>query len=119
MDKNTIEAICLNLTGTIQDYKKEWEANRFLLGNKMYAMIGEDSEGKPILTLKCDPNRSEELRENYDGITPGYYMNKKHWNSIYFDSNISSELVEKLIIHSYSLVLKNLPKKLQREISQS
>jgi predicted DNA-binding protein (MmcQ/YjbR family) len=119
MDKNTIETICLNLTGTIQDYKKEWEATRFLVGNKMYAMIGGDSEGKPILTLKCDPNRSEELRANHDGIIPGYYMNKKHWNSIYFDSNISSELVEKLIIHSYSLVLQSLPKKIQKEISQS
>lgn len=37
MDKATVETICLNLTGTTQEYKKEWEANRFLVGNKMYA----------------------------------------------------------------------------------
>jgi predicted DNA-binding protein (MmcQ/YjbR family) len=117
VDKNTIGTICLNLAGTVQDYKKEWEAARFLVGNKMYAMIGEDSEGNAILTLKCDPNRSGELRENYEEIKPGYYMNKKHWNSIYYDSNISSELVEKLIVHSYSLVLQSLPKKTQKEIS--
>jgi len=118
MDKSTIETICSNLTGTVKDYKTEWEADLFSVGNKIYAMIGEDSEGNSILTLKCDPNRSEELRENFDGITPGYYMNKKHWNSISFDSNISNELVEKLIGHSYSLVFQSLPKKIQREINQ-
>ncbi|HHY73059.1 MAG TPA: MmcQ/YjbR family DNA-binding protein [Bacillus bacterium] len=117
MDKATVETICLNLTGSTQEYKNEWEADRFLVGNKLYAMIGEDPEGNPILTLECDPNRSEELRENYDGIMPGYYMNKKHWNSIYFDSNIPDELVEKLIVHSYSLILQSLPKKIQTEMS--
>lgn len=119
MNINTIETICLKLKGTVHDYKMEWEAHRFLLGNKMYAMMGGDSEGKPILTLKCDPYRSLELRENYAQITPGYYMNKKHWISIYYESNIPDDLVEKLIVHSYSLVLQSLPKKIQAEITQS
>src|SRR5437762_781422 len=116
MDKNAIETYCLTLLGSTHDYQKDWEADRFFVGGKMYAMIGEDSKGKPILTLKCDPFRSEELRENYEGITPGYHMNKTHWNSIYFESNMPNELVKNLIVHSYTLVLQRLPKKVQNEI---
>jgi predicted DNA-binding protein (MmcQ/YjbR family) len=60
-------------------------------------MIGTDSDGKSLVSLKCDPFRAEELRENHKGVILGYYMNKTHWNSIYFDANIPDELWEKLI----------------------
>jgi predicted DNA-binding protein (MmcQ/YjbR family) len=75
-----------------------------------------DSERKPIITLKCDPNRAEELRENYEGIIPGYHMNKTHWNSIYFDSNLPNDFLENLILHSYHLVFEKLTKKAQIQI---
>lgn len=117
MDKKAIETYCLTLPGSTHDYQKDWEADRFFVGEKMYAMIGGDSKGKEIMTLKCDPYRSEELRGNYEGVIPGYHMNKTHWNSIYFDSNMPRELVENLIVHSYTLVLQGLPKKVQKEIN--
>lgn len=79
----------------------------------MFAMIGGDSEGKPIITLKCEPKRAEELRDTF----PGYYMNKTHWNSIYLYSNLPTNLIENLIRHSYDLVFEKLTKKVQKEIS--
>lgn len=82
----------------------------------MFAMIGADSDGKPLISLKCDPVRAEELRDNYRGVVPGYYMNKTHWNSIYFDADIPDELWEKLIVHSYELVFQKLPVKVQKAI---
>lgn len=78
---------------------------------KMFAMMGGDATRKPIITLKCEPSRAEELRETYEGIIPGYYMNKTHWNSIYMDANISEDLLENLIQHSYDLVFAKLTKK--------
>lgn len=116
MIKETLETYCSKLPGSKHDYQKDWEVDRYLVGGKMFAMIGGDSEGKPIITLKCDPNRSEELRENYEGIIPGYYMNKAHWNSIYYYANIPTELMENLISHSHSLVFHKLPKRVQKEI---
>ncbi|WLR51128.1 MmcQ/YjbR family DNA-binding protein [Bacillus tianshenii] len=116
MDKQMIHNYCMHLKGTTHDYQEEWKADRFFVGGKMYVLMGGDSQGKPILTVKCDPDRAEELRETYEGIVPGYYMNKKHWNSIYFGSDVPYELVEKLIAHSYTLVFQGLPKKMQREI---
>lgn len=117
MDKESIHAYCLKLRGTTHDYKLEWEADRYQVGGKMYAMIGGNATGKPVLTLKCEPQRAEELREAYESIIPGYYMNKTHWNSIYMDSDdVPLDLVEKLIEHSYDLVFGKLTKKAQQEV---
>ena len=52
------------------------------------------------------------------GIIPGYYMNKTHWNSIYLDADIPSSFVEELIEHSYQLVFK-MNKKSQHNILQN
>ncbi len=117
MEKEIIHAYCLQLQGTTYDYQEEWQADRYHIGGKMYAMLGGNATGKPVLTLKCEPSRAEELREAYDSIIPGYYMNKTHWNSIYMDADdVPMDLVENLIQHSYELVFNKLTKKAQQEI---
>ncbi|MEC2074604.1 MmcQ/YjbR family DNA-binding protein [Metabacillus fastidiosus] len=116
MDKEKLQSFCLALPGITHDYQVDWQADRYHIGGKMFAMMGGDSERKPIITLKCEPNRAEELRETYEGIIPGYYMNKTHWNSIYFDSNLPTDLVENLILHSYNLVFEKLTKKVQKQV---
>jgi predicted DNA-binding protein (MmcQ/YjbR family) len=75
------------------------------------------AKGKDILTLKCDPVHADELREIYEGIIPGYHMNKTHWNSIYFDADIPQELWERLIAHAHEMVLQKLPKRVRQELS--
>ncbi len=118
MNKETIHAYCLKLHGSTYDYKEEWQADRYHIGGKMYGMMGGDATGRPVLTLKCEPIRAEELREAYEGIIPGYYMNKTHWNSIYMDvDDVPIDLVENLIQHSYELVFGKLTKKAQQEIN--
>ncbi len=119
MNKETIHTYCLKLRGTTHDYKEEWQADRYHIRGKMYVMMGGDGAGRSVLTLKCELNRAEELREAYEGIIPGYYMNKTHWNSIYMDADdVSIDLVENLIKHSYELVFEKLTKKAQREIQK-
>ncbi|MER3125473.1 MmcQ/YjbR family DNA-binding protein [Bacillus pumilus] len=118
MDKEKLQAFCLSLKGTTHDYQHEWQADRYHIGGKMFAMMGGDANRKPVITLKCDPQRAEELREMYEGIIPGYYMNKTHWNSIYLDADLPSSFVEELIEHSYQLVFHKLTKKAQHDILQ-
>lgn len=50
------------------------------------------------------------LRELYPDIIPGYYCNKKHWNSIKADGEVPAELVGELAFKAYSVVLSSLPK---------
>ena len=70
---------------------------------KLFILIPLDSH--PLrFNLKCDPERAMELRERYAAITPGYHMNKRHWNTLVMDGTLPPSLVRELIDHSYELV---------------
>ena len=56
--------------------------------------------------VKCNPERAVELREQFSCILPGYHMNKKHWNTIVIDGQLSSEKLKQFILDSYLLVKK-------------
>lgn len=82
----------------------------------MYALVDINSDPVSI-NLKCDPEYALELREKYTQVTPGYHMNKKHWNTVLVTGDIPSALVKELIDHSYQLVFDSLPKRKQKEIN--
>lgn len=70
---------------------------------KMFALIDEKST--PVrLSLKCDPQLAELLRERYETVVPGYHLNKKHWNTILCTGQIPSEEIKDFVRHSYELV---------------
>ena len=75
--------------------------------------------GTPSVNLKCNPERAQELRAQYDDIQPGYHMSKVHWNTIAINNDVPDRLVKQLIDHSYELVFKSLSKKIQIEILES
>ena len=37
-------------------------------------------------------------------------MSKKHWNSVYFNSDISENQIKEMVVKSYDLVVKGLKK---------
>jgi len=76
---------------------------------KMFALT--DIDLFKSINLKCDPEEVLILREKYPSVTPGYHMNKKHWNTIKMEDNVPDDLIKKWIDHSYNLVVKNLSKR--------
>jgi predicted DNA-binding protein (MmcQ/YjbR family) len=112
MELEQLKKWCESQPGAIYDFQQDWNAERYLVGGKMFAMFGHDGSGQAVLSLKCDPNRSEILRSEYEEVKPGYYMNKTHWNSLARDGELPPELFRELITHSYQLVFKGLTKKL-------
>ena len=78
----------------------------------MFALTGLDKEEFEV-NLKCDPDRAVELREEFDGIRPGWHMNKTHWNTVTVHL-LDPKLVIELTRHSYDLVVASL-KKADRE----
>ena len=107
----------LNKKGVVKDYKEEWNWDRYLIGDKMYAAVCKDKNGKDYLvTLKLRPEEGELLREQYEDITPGYYMNKVHWNSLNLKGNVPEVVLKEMADQSYNLILNGLPKKKQKEI---
>jgi len=65
------------------------------------------------INLKCDPEKSIELRESYSGITSAFHMNKKHWITVKINQDVDSSLILELVNHSYDLVHSSLSKKIQ------
>jgi len=100
------------------DFKAEWDAFRFLLQGKMFAMRGTDKEGMPILTLKLPPQECAVYRECYQEITPGYYMNKVHWISVPYEPQ-SREFMMELMDKAYDCIFASLPKKVQKELAET
>lgn len=77
----------------------------YKVNDKMFALISEGKE--PVrLSLKCDPQLAEKLREKYEEVMPGYHLNKKHWNTMVLSGQLEWEEVKSLINHSYQLVTK-------------
>ena len=76
----------------------------FKTGGKIFALV--NLEGDLSINLKCDPVLALELRERYTAVTPGYHMNKKHWNTVFLDGSIPDSMVLSWIDHSYDLVSK-------------
>lgn len=72
---------------------------------KIFLLTGLDQN--PIrFNVKCDPEKVEELREQFACVLPGYHMNKKHWNTIVADGSVSRKQVLEWIDDSYKLVRK-------------
>lgn len=107
----------LNKKGVIKDFKEEWNWDRYLIGDKMYSAVCKDKDGKDtIVTLKLKPEEGELLRNQYEDVTPGYYMNKIHWNSVELNGSVPDEVVKRMADQSYELVFNGLTKKKQKEI---
>lgn len=111
-----LDGYCLSKSGAVEDFKIEWDATRYLIGGKIFAMQGGDKDKKAIITLKCEPLFGQHLREEYKDIVAGYYMNKQHWNSVYLDGEVPDDILKQMIDMSYELVLNSLSKKMQKDI---
>lgn len=61
--------------------------------------------------IKCPTEQIEELQDRYEGIKPGYHMNKKHWISVYFNTDVPDRTIKELVRQSYDIVVASLSKK--------
>ena len=88
----------------------------FKVLGKMFALFPLDQwdKGEGSVMLKCDPERTIELREQYKSIYAGPYVSNKHWNTVsLFKGELKSKFVLELIDHSYYMVVKGMTKKLR------
>ncbi len=114
MTLEDLQAYCARKPGVSWDTPFGPDVLVFRVVGKMFALA-------PInvfstLNLKCDPERAIELRERYEGITPGYHMNKQHWNTVDVTGSVPEKLIRDLVDHSYDLVRASLPKKVREDM---
>ena len=114
MNAEDFREYCINKKGVTESFPFGEPDLVFKVGGKMFTVFNIDNF--TFANLKCNPEKAEKLREEFNGIKPGYHMNKKHWNSVYIDSDVPNNLFYELIDHSYDLVFKSLPKRIKEEI---
>ena len=109
MNRKEIEEYILSFPNSWLDFPFGETTSVYKIGHKetgegkMFALIADDS--KPLrVSLKCDPQLAEVLREKYETVVPGYHLNKKHWNTIICSGQIGDEEIKDFIRHSYHLV---------------
>lgn len=113
IDLEEIRNHCIAKNGVSEEFPFDQSILAFKVGGKIFVLL--DCDNFDSINLKCDPLRSEELRERYEEITPGYHMNKKHWNTVVLNGTISKKLLIELIDHSYDLVYSSLPTKVRND----
>ena len=105
---------CISKKGVTESFPFDETTLVFKVMNKMFSLTGIDEFA--FINLKCDPEKAIELREEYEGVTPGYHMNKILWNSVYTNKDVPDKLIYQWIDDSYDLIVSSLTKKLQIEL---
>lgn len=105
---------CLSFKGITEELPFDNKTLVFKVMGKMFALT--DIDEFDFINLKCEPKKCLELREKYEGITPGYHMNKKMWNSVSTKSDVSDSEIKELINISYDLIVQKLPRKIKDEL---
>lgn len=114
MDLEAFRKYCLSKKGVSEGFPFGEDTLVFKVMGKIFAITSFE---QPLsVNLKCDPERAIELRERYEEVQPGYHMNKKHWNTVNFEGNISVKELREMTDHSYELVVNSLTKKLKEEL---
>ena len=108
MDLPDAIGFCLSLPAAEETVPFGPDVLVYKVGGKMFALTQPD-EFPSAMNLKCDPARAVSLREDHEAVTPGYHMNKQHWNTVRLDG-VPGDLLRELIRHSYDLVVASLPK---------
>lgn len=109
MTKEEYVEFCKNLGGAEVDkpFNEDFEATvaRHSDSKKWFALVME-YQGKNVVNLKCDPMESDFLRSVFKGVIPAYHMNKVHWNTVFLESDVPDEEIERLTFVSFELTDK-------------
>lgn len=107
----------LNRPGATEDFPFGPEVMVFKVMGKMFGAVAWE-ESPLRVSLKCDPDRAVQLREEHDAIGPPRYFDKRLWNAVTLDGTLDDALVRELVDHSYELVVASLTKKLRAELAE-
>ena len=117
-----LEYYLLSKPGAQRDFKLEWQWHRWLVAGKMFAALCTpdpkyaEHAGRTMVILKCDPRRAELYRAEFPDVVPGFYSDKRTWNTVYLDGQVPEAVLREMCDESYALVTAKLIKALQREL---
>ncbi|MES2810718.1 MAG: MmcQ/YjbR family DNA-binding protein [Bacteroidota bacterium] len=115
MNIEELRDYCLEKPAVTEGFPFDTDTLVFKVAGKMFLLISLKQGNR--FNVKCDPEWAAELRERHPEVQPGYHMNKKMWNTVHMDGTLTRKQLLEMIDHSYTEVVKSLPKKTQAEIT--
>ncbi|MCU1679073.1 MAG: MmcQ-like protein [Frankiales bacterium] len=94
---------CLSMPGAIEDFPFSPGVSVFKVAGKMFALTPLAADPLTV-SVKCDPDLAESLRNSYSCIVAGYHLNKRHWLTVTLNEDAGDELVRDLVQDSYDFV---------------
>ncbi len=113
MKLEAIANFLISFPETTEEQPFRPEVDVYKVAGKIFAIFSPENT-PPSISLKCEPMLALELREEYAAVTPGYHLNKTHWNTVTLDGTVPDHELKQMITHSYEQVVSGLPKT-QRE----
>ena len=115
MDRKALRRLCLGFSGSEETFPFGTETSVFKVAGKMFAL--SRLSGDPLsVSLKCEPPLAEELRAAHAAVTPGYHLNKRHWNTVVIDGSLPDGMIGDMVEDSYDLVVSRLPRATRRTL---
>lgn len=72
-------------------------------GNDPFFAVVADGSRPLKLSVRCDPQLADLLREKYETVLPGENLNKKTWNTILCTGQVGDDELQDFIRLSYQL----------------
>ena len=111
MDLEKVRDYCLSLPLATEDMAFGDEYLLFRVCDRIFACVG--LVRPDYFVVKADAGLAIEWRERYAEIEPAWNWNKKYWNQISLTGSLTPEMIRQLIRHSYSEVVKKLPRRVR------
>jgi len=105
---------CISKIGVTEEFPFNEDTLVFKVGGKMFCLL--NLVPPHSINLKCDPEKVTSLIEEFEEISPGYHMNKKHWITIKLSGTLTDKFIWESVCNSYDLVFAKLPQKLRRDL---
>jgi predicted DNA-binding protein (MmcQ/YjbR family) len=98
----------LALPGVSHGYPFTPALDVYKVAGKVFLIVTDDPD-EQIVTVKCEPERARAHVHAHASITPGRYLDKRHWISLGPGPGITGRLVTDAVEDSYDLVVERLP----------
>ena len=116
IDAAAVRGWCLARPGVTEERPFGPETTVFKVAGKVFALSALEREPPLSVSLKCEPELADALRRDHPAITPGYHLNKRHWNTVLCDGSVPDAMVLDMLEDSYDLVVESLPRRVRDEL---
>jgi predicted DNA-binding protein (MmcQ/YjbR family) len=111
-----LRRFCLGLAGAEETFPFNPATSVFKVAGKVFAIAPLRADPLAV-SVKCEPELARGLRAAHAAITPGYHLNKRHWNTITIDGSLPDGMIRDMIEDSYDLVVDGLPRSERARLS--